>query len=355
MGTTDSGVLCLSLLGLVFSAACSSGSGETPKSTQGTGGVDSGLGGGGQSPGGTGGVLGSGAGANGATGTGGTTGVDGSAGTVGSDGTGGVSGTDGGGTADGADAGACCPDGDCLCRGPAPTGSSSAKGPFTTATFGVARGTVHYPTDAGPPFASVAMGTHFSASGPEMGAWGSFYASHGIVTIIANASTADVPAVYAEKLLAAIEQLKAENTRSGSPLMGKLSDRYGISGHSIGGGGATLAAASAPMLKTSVGFAPWGGNGDGVRVPTLLLCGESDTTAPCSMSETVYVAVPESTPKMMVSITGATHFHWFDPTSADRGASGETALAFHKVFLEGDQRYKPFLLQSRGTTTTNIQ
>jgi predicted dienelactone hydrolase len=149
--------------------------------------------------------------------------------------------------------------------------------------------------------------------------------------------------------------LAGENTRSGSPLLGKLSDRYGVSGHSVGGGAATVASGSAPTLKTSVALAAWGGSGSGVQVPTLLFCGESDSTAPCGMSQSVYLAVPESTPKMLVSIPAATHFSWFDPTSAGQGTSGETALAFQKVFLEGDQRYKPFLLQSRGTQTTNIQ
>jgi hypothetical protein len=58
---------------------------------------------------------------------------------------------------------------------------------------------------------------------------------------------------------------------------------------------------------------------------------------------------------MMMSIAGATHFSWFGPTGAGNGMSGETALAFQKVFLEGDERWKPLLLSSRGTVTTNIQ
>jgi hypothetical protein len=58
---------------------------------------------------------------------------------------------------------------------------------------------------------------------------------------------------------------------------------------------------------------------------------------------------------MMVVISGATHLNWFGPTQAGGGVSGETALAFQKVFLEGDERWRPYLLQSRGTVTTNIQ
>lgn len=70
-----------------------------------------------------------------------------------------------------------------------------------------------------------------------------------------------------------------------------------------------------------------------------------------------WVFIPSSTPKMMISIQGATHFNWFGPTSAGGGTSGKYALAFQKVYLEGDERWESLLLSapSNGTTTTNIQ
>jgi hypothetical protein len=72
------------------------------------------------------------------------------------------------------------------------------------------------------------------------------------------------------------------------------------------------------------------------------------------MSQGVYPTM--SGPKMLVSIAGATHFSWFGPTDAGNGISGQTALAFEKVFLEGDERWKPLLLSSGGSSvTTNIQ
>jgi hypothetical protein len=137
--------------------------------------------------------------------------------------------------------------------------------------------------------------------------------------------------------------------------MGKMSNRYGTSGYSMGGGGTTIASGQDATLRTSIGLAAWGGQGTGVQVPTLLLCGSSDTVAACSMSQSVYTAIPSSTPKMMVTISGATHFNWFGPRDAGGGVSGETALAFQKVYLEGDERWKPLLLTSRGTKNTNIQ
>jgi pimeloyl-ACP methyl ester carboxylesterase len=251
--------------------------------------------------------------------------------------------------------GTCCPSGDCLCHGPGPTGLTSADGPFNTATFNGSTGTVHYPTNAEPPFAAVAVCGGFLNTGPEMAAWGTFYASHGIVTIITSTLGSDFPEVRATKLLASIEELKGQNTNASSPLFGKLAGRYGTSGYSMGGGGTTIASRTDATLRTSVGLASWNPTGTNVTVPTLLLCGSSDTTAPCSMSQSAYGAIPSSTPKMMVSIAGVGHLSWFGPTSAGGGVSGETALAFQKVFLEGDERWRPYLLQSRGTVTKNVQ
>jgi hypothetical protein len=40
------------------------------------------------------------------------------------------------------------------------------------------------------------------------------------------------------------------------------------------------------------------------------------------------------------------------PTAA--GAGGAFALAFTKLFLEGDERWRPLLLDAAGDVTTNI-
>jgi pimeloyl-ACP methyl ester carboxylesterase len=261
---------------------------------------------------------------------------------------------DGGG---GVGPGFCCPSGDCLCHGPDPTGLTSSSGPFATDRFTISTGTVHYPTNAEPPFAAVAICGGYTNTGPEMAPWAAFYASHGIVTITVATGAADQPGTRSAKLLAAIVELEAENADPTSPLFGDLSGRYGTSGYSLGGGATTLASASDPTLRTSVGLAAHSGVGTGVQVPTLLLCGQSDTTAPCSMSQQDYGQIPATTPKMLLSIPGASHFSWFGPTNAGGGMSGKYALAFQKVFLEGDERWRPFLLTAPGgaaVQTTNI-
>jgi dienelactone hydrolase len=252
--------------------------------------------------------------------------------------------------------GMCCASGDCLCHGPDPTELTSSAGPFKVDSYDLSTGTVYYPTDADPPFAAIAICPGFLNVGPEMAPWGPFYASHGIVLIAASTGAADTPDIRATLLLGAIDELKAENMKSGSPLSGKLSGRYGTSGYSMGGGGTTIAAATDSTLKTSIGLAPWGGTG-GQTVPTLVFCGDADTVAPCNMAQGVFDTIADSTPKMIMTVFGATHFNWFDPADAGGGLSGQYALAFEKLFLEGDERWKPLLLQkpTTGTPDTNIQ
>ena len=145
------------------------------------------------------------------------------------------------------------------------------------------------------------------------------------------------------------------NSGSG-PLSGKLSGRFGTSGYSMGGGGTTLASTTDATLKSSIGLAAWAPVGAGVTVPTLFLCGESDGTAPCSQSSGAYAQVPDTTPKMLITIPGASHFAWFGPDAAGMGRSGAYALAFQKVFLAGDERWRPFLTEvpATGSQMTNI-
>jgi hypothetical protein len=256
-------------------------------------------------------------------------------------------------------AGKCCASGDCLCHGPDPMGLTTAKGPYQTMSAPIMTGTVYYPTgDAEPPFAAVVLCGGFLNTGPEMESWAPLYASYGIVTVIVTTTGADLPDLRATKLLAAVDELEMMNKATSGPLAGKLAGRYGTSGYSMGGGGTTIASGSRATLKTSVGLAPWGGVGEGVKVPTLLLCGDADTVAPCAMAEGVYGGIPEPTPKMLIQIAGGvTHFNWFGPTDAGGGTSGKYALAFQKVFLEGDERWKPLLLMKPqgGSYETNIK
>jgi hypothetical protein len=75
------------------------------------------------------------------------------------------------------------------------------------------------------------------------------------------------------------------------------------------------------------------------------------------MSQGAYNNIKDPTPKMMVAINGTTHFGWFGPKDAGKGISGQYALAFQKVYLEGDTRWEDLLVSkvSGATMTTSIK
>jgi hypothetical protein len=245
--------------------------------------------------------------------------------------------------------GECCDDGDCYCHGDAPGALTSDEGEFNVESYSLSgTGCIYYPTDAEPPFAAVAISDGYLGSGgcgrTQTSGWGPLLASWGIVTMIIETTGQDQPPARGTKLTEGIEGFKAENENSSSPLFGKLGGRYGASGFSMGGGGSTYAAADDPTLRSAVGIMLYGrdrSGGASTTVPTLVICGASDRTAGCGSHGTPhYGALPESTPKMRVEVSGG---HVGQPT-AGGGRSGEYGLAFHKVFLEGDERWRPLLV-----------
>jgi hypothetical protein len=374
--------LCLRSALLVWAVgaavACAS---EAPKKM--TGGISGGTGGGGAGglggAGGsvTGGVGGGVAGAAGMAGMSGGTGVTGGVGGAPAGGVGGATGGVGGATGgvggvdgdagmmmpdaggDGDGDGDCCPDGDCICRPEAPPTSlegATADGPYNYESYDNGTGCIYYPTDAEPPFSAVAISDGFGGSGgcgafAQTSGWGPYYASHGIVAMIVNTTGGDQPRTRGTKLGNGIASFKDENMDSGSPIYQKLAGRYGTSGFSMGGGGTTFAAADDPTLMTSVGLMAWTPTGSGVTVPTLFICGTSDGLATCGgHSEPAFNAMPDTTPKGLVWVSSS---HVGQP-SAGGGMQGAHGLAFQKVYLDGDERWRPVLEMAEFDPGSNI-
>src|SRR5262245_28475979 len=223
--------------------------------------------------------------------------------------------------------GMCCPDGDCLCHGDPPSAPTNMPGPFKTAMFERPAGCVFYPMDAEPPFAAVSVSDGFGGAGGcrsiQTGQWGPLYASWGIVAMIINTGAGDQPPVRGQKLSAAIEAFKMENTKAGSPLMGKLSGRYGTSGLSMGGGGTTFSGMNDALVKSTVSILAWQPATSGITVPSLFIFGSSDTLAG-TMGMSAYRSISGTVPKMTVTINSP---HAGQPSSGG-GASGKAGLAF---------------------------
>jgi dienelactone hydrolase len=208
--------------------------------------------------------------------------------------------------------------------------------------------TLHVPVGAEPPLAGVVVVPGFISPEAAIRAWGPFLASHGIVTLtIGTNSGGDSPEERARALLDGIETLKAEHTRPGSPLEDQLAlDRFALMGWSMGGGGTLIAASQTPELRAAIGLAAWSPRARFAQnqVPTLLLAGSGDDIAG-GQSQGFFESIPQTTPKMLFEVAGGNHDIANDPRSAN-GEIGRYGLSWLKVFLEGDERYRPFLLRT---------
>jgi dienelactone hydrolase len=237
--------------------------------------------------------------------------------------------------------------------------SLTNPGPFEVATLTEADGlrkgvayqgaTVYYPTDATPPFASIAIVPGFTAPPSSVEAWGPFYASHGIVAIVIGTNSPfDFPEARALALLDALETLRQENVRTDSPLEAALDvDKFAVSGWSMGGGGAQRAAVLDDSIKGVVALCPWlpdpALNHDS---PVLILSGQNDPTAPPSQHADVhYNVTPSTTDKLLFEVANGNHSVANTPEGGD-GAVGRIALSWLKLYVDEDDCYCPLLTES---------
>jgi dienelactone hydrolase len=265
-------------------------------------------------------------------------------------------------------------------RGPTPTASSaSAAGPYSTMSYAanasvrmtdaydVTSAHIYYPVGATPPFAAVSIVPGYVGAESSIADWGPFLASWGIVVMTIGTSnpstggsdTSVEPPVREAALLDALTTIKGEQTRSGSPLEGMLDiNRLGVAGSQMGGGGALLAANSTSSLKAVIAMEPYGPSTTypDDSVPTLIFAGGSDTLEGPPMPEDQYMSIPSTTPKLLYLIANGGAFAAASPTNTttdlvDAGTTANVArfgLSWLKVFLECDERFRPFLLTKPG-------
>ncbi len=257
---------------------------------------------------------------------------------------------------------------------PLTLGSITDPGVYSVATLTEADGirngpayagaTIYYPTNATPPFPSIAIVPGYISAQSTIQAWGPFLASHGIVTItIGTNSLFDNPPARRDALLDALITLTQENTRSGSPLNGDIdTEKFAVSGWSMGGGGAQLAAAADPSLKAVVALCPWldtqtPASAIGHDVPLLILSAEADGTAPPAAHANVHYAnTPSTTKKLIFEIDNGNH-NVANTPSGGQGYAGKIALSWLRYFLIGDSCYCPLLIDAPPTAslyTTNV-
>ena len=237
--------------------------------------------------------------------------------------------------------------------------SLTNPGPFEVQTLnesdGIRNGpdyfgaTIYYPTNANPPFASIAIVPGFTAQPSSVENWGPFYASHGIVTIIIGTNNIfDFPEARAYALLDALETIRYENTRATSPLEGALNlAQLAVSGHSMGGGGAQRAAVLDSSIAGVVALCPFLINTNlNHGSPVLIFSGQNDPTAPPSTQADIhYNSTPEETDKLLFEIENGYHSVANSPTGGN-GVTGKIALSWIKLYVEKNDCYCPLLTEN---------
>ncbi len=206
--------------------------------------------------------------------------------------------------------------------------------------------TIYVPNGVDGPAPAVVVVPGYRSREVSIKAWGPFLASHGFVTMtIGTNRLAAFPFERGTALLDAIETLRIENHRSGSPLEGRIDlSRIAVAGWSMGGGGAQHAAARDSRIAAVVAFCPWH---DGLKIdhesPLLVIAGETDFLArPEKHARRHFESVADPTPRLYFEVRRAGHWVANDPDQA-RGEVGRAVLAWLKLHLERDRRFDDVL------------
>lgn len=230
----------------------------------------------------------------------------------------------------------------------APTSSSlnASAGPLSVSTASVTSprgfggGTIYYPTTQAR-YGVIAISPGFTATQTSIAWLGRRIATHGFVVITLNTlTTLDQPDSRANQLMAALSHVV---NSSSSAVKARIDTaRLAVAGHSMGGGGALIAARDNPTLKASYPMTPWNINSafSTVRVPTMIIGADGDTVAPVGThARPFYAALPSSTSKAYGELNSATHF----APNLTNTPIGRYAVTWMKRFVDGDTRYSPFL------------
>jgi predicted dienelactone hydrolase len=245
--------------------------------------------------------------------------------------------------------------------GQAPTASNiTGNGSFAVSTSsipssvsGFGGGVAYYPTAAGI-YPVIAISPGYTARWSSLSWLGPRVASWGFVVVgIETNSIFDQPASRGNQLRAALDW--AVSSSAPSAVRSRAdTNRRGVAGHSMGGGG-TLEALkddTSGRIKAGVAMTPWNTDKTWPEVtePVAILGGENDTVAPpASHAIPFYNSVQG--PKEYVELNGASHFA---PNSTNPTLS-RLIVSWFKRYLEQDARFTPFTCGFTGTAISDFR
>lgn len=212
---------------------------------------------------------------------------------------------------------------------------------------GFGGGTVYYPDDDSQRYGVIAAAPGLGADESMVSWYGDMLASHGFVVLTMNTHTLnDSPDQRGEQILAALDHAVEDSAAA------KVADpdRLGVLGHSMGGGGALVAAADRPEIRSVVSLTPYyeGDREDDwsdVVAPTLIIGGSTDEVAPVSdHAEPLYDGLDKAKQKAYLNLNGD-HFIANSPSEIVT----EHVLAWTKRFVDGDKSYADTLCPAPST------
>ena len=209
--------------------------------------------------------------------------------------------------------------------------------------------TIYYPLETPGTVAGVAIAPGFTERQSHIEWWGPRLASHGFAVLVLDTNERRaMPDARGDALLAAVEVLRRESAREESPLFGRVAtDKMAIMGHSMGGGGALLAANEhSGQIQAVIPFTPWEPQAvfQDITVPTLVLAGSVDRIARVdNHAWRHYQSIPESTPKAYLEVGGGNHYIADTERGTDLETIGRYGIAWLKLYLDGDVRYERFI------------
>lgn len=237
--------------------------------------------------------------------------------------------------------------------GPAP-GSSGGQSVcnystgLTSLSYSSAR--VSYPCNLSGTAPATTLTGGFTNTKEDMYWLANHLSSHGfiVITITPN-NILGTPLNWETAHKGGVDKLKSENTRLLSPIRGKVdTNKLGIMGFSMGGGGTLLAAADlGTQVKTAVPLAPWLGtlipSYRNIKAKTFIISGASDSIAFPGTIRGYYNNLPSIT-KGIAEVRGASHLDWFGITASSSQQTRFKTLttAWLKSYLQGDTSYLPY-------------
>jgi predicted dienelactone hydrolase len=234
-------------------------------------------------------------------------------------------------------------------KGPNPPEASvtATVGPFATASTtvpasvaGFGGGVIHYPTDTSQgTFGAVAIAPGFLGTVSNYTWMGPRIASQGFVVFQINTdSRYDGPPSRGEQLLAALDYL----VTSSSVRTRVDATRLAVAGHSMGGGGTLEAANARPSLQAAIPLQPWHTvkSWTNVRVPTMIIGAENDTTAPVVQhAEPFYTSLTAAPERAYLELNNADH----RVSTTGSTTQAKFMIVWLKRYVDNDTRYEPFI------------